>query len=245
MKSVQKDEQIARRRRRDALVPGVRRGIVRYCVLAVDTSAAMNDTDMKPSRGIAVLGMCEEFIREFFDQNPIAHMAIVSTSNGMAEVVAPIGSSPKVLCSSLSRKSFPLNRPGPEKNNKEKIELRRSTARMSLSVCTSFRILLGIVLFLWSGLADKPFRGDASLQNLLKLSSKLLSPIPPYGSKEVIVVFGSLSTTDPGDIMSTVASLREANIKCSVVGLAAEVHVLGQVAKRTLVSMSFLTNIDT
>mmetsp|Transcript_11328 Transcript_11328/g.34681 ORF Transcript_11328/g.34681 Transcript_11328/m.34681 type:complete len:326 (+) Transcript_11328:63-1040(+) len=197
LKAVSKEDQVAIRRRRAALIPGIKRGLVRYAVLAIDMSAAMNDPDMKPSRGIAVLSMCEDFVQEFFDQNPIAHMAIISTSNGVATLEAPIGSSPKVLCAALSR------------------------------------------------LSDKAsFRGDASLQNLLELGQRVLDPIPPYGSKEIITVFGSLSTTDPGDIMTTVASLAEKKVKCTIVGLAAEVYVLRQVAKKTQGDYSVATHED-
>uniref|UniRef100_A0A7S2ZVD5 VWFA domain-containing protein n=1 Tax=Rhodosorus marinus TaxID=101924 RepID=A0A7S2ZVD5_9RHOD len=186
IRAVGADDPATRRQRRQALIPGIKRGIVRYAVLAIDASESMNDSDMKPSRGIAVLTICEQFVQEFFEQNPIAHLAIVATFRGSATQVAAIGSSPQALCSELST------------------------------------------------MAEKAsFRGEASLQNLLELSKAILDPVPPYGSKEVIMVFSSLSTTDPGDIKATTNSLKENGIRCSIVGLAAEVYILRQVCKKT------------
>mmetsp|Transcript_32471 Transcript_32471/g.127353 ORF Transcript_32471/g.127353 Transcript_32471/m.127353 type:complete len:102 (+) Transcript_32471:1136-1441(+) len=91
------------------------------------------------------------------------------------------------------------------------------------------------------------FRGEASLQNLLELSKAILDPVPPYGSKEVIMVFSSLSTTDPGDIKATTNSLKENGIRCSIVGLAAEVYILRQVCKKTGVCFlhTFRTRVHT
>jgi hypothetical protein len=50
------------------------------------------------------------------------------------------------------------------------------------------------------------------LQNLLELAETSLRAIPHYGSREVVVLFGSLSTTDPGDIFETLRRL----VKCKV-----------------------------
>ena len=57
--------------------------------------------------------------------------------------------------------------------------------------------------------------------------------LPDYGSKEVLVVYGSLSTTDPGDIHATIEDMEASNIRCSVVGWGAEVFILKQLTKKT------------
>ena len=44
---------------------------------------------------------------------------------------------------------------------------------------------------------------------------------------------GSLTTCDPGDIHNTIQACRAANIRCSVISLAAEVRVYKKLAKDT------------
>lgn len=44
---------------------------------------------------------------------------------------------------------------------------------------------------------------------------------------------GSLTTCDPGDIMTTIQSCKDANLRCSVISLAAEVRVYKKLAKDT------------
>ena len=46
--------------------------------------------------------------------------------------------------------------------------------------------------------------------------------------------YGSVHTRDPGNIYDTVKKMREADIKVSVVGAGAEVHVCSMIAKQTL-----------
>lgn len=43
--------------------------------------------------------------------------------------------------------------------------------------------------------------GDFSLQNALEVSGRSLGHMPNYGSREIIVLCGALSTCDPGDIL--------------------------------------------
>lgn len=75
--------------------------------------------------------------------------------------------------------------------------------------------------------------GEASLQNALDCARGFLSDIPNYGHREVIVLFSALSTCDPGDIMDSVKKCHEANIRCSVVGLAAEIYICKLLCERT------------
>lgn len=57
--------------------------------------------------------------------------------------------------------------------------------------------------------------------------------MPAYTSREVLVLFGSLTTCDPGDIKSTIKELKENQIRVSIIGLAAEVRICRQIAKET------------
>lgn len=62
----------------------VHRGIIRYLVLVLDLSESMINNDMKPDRHTLMLSLVKNFVSEFFDQNPMSHLAIVYTSNGIA-----------------------------------------------------------------------------------------------------------------------------------------------------------------
>ena len=47
------------------------------------------------------------------------------------------------------------------------------------------------------------------------------------------MIYGSLSTCDPGDIHETIDQLKKSGIRCSVVGWGAEVFILKKLAKET------------
>ncbi|KXZ56829.1 hypothetical protein GPECTOR_1g748 [Gonium pectorale] len=75
--------------------------------------------------------------------------------------------------------------------------------------------------------------GDASLQNALDLSVSLLRSLPPYGHREVLMLFAALSSCDPGNILDSVRACKENHIRVSVVGVAAEVYVCRRIADDT------------
>lgn len=74
-------------------------------------------------------------------------------------------------------------------------------------------------------LKDMPCTGEPSLQNSLEAAQTTLKHMPTHTSKEALVILGSLTTCDPGDIHSTIQSLASYNIRCSVIGLSAELKV--------------------
>ena len=57
--------------------------------------------------------------------------------------------------------------------------------------------------------------------------------MPSHTSREILVLFGSLTTCDPTDIGHTIKALKEHNVRVSIVGLAAEVWVCRRIAKET------------
>jgi len=54
--------------------------------------------------------------------------------------------------------------------------------------------------------------GNASLQNSLELAWENFATLPSYGRKEVLVVFSSLTNSDPGDIFKTISKVIEEEI---------------------------------
>ncbi|KAG0582307.1 hypothetical protein M758_3G047500 [Ceratodon purpureus] len=84
--------------------------------------------------------------------------------------------------------------------------------------------------------------GDASIQNALDLARGYLTQIPSYGHREIMLVFSALSTIDPGDILEAVQKCKEANIRCSVVGLSAEIYICKLLCDQTGGIYSVATN---
>ena len=75
--------------------------------------------------------------------------------------------------------------------------------------------------------------GQASLQNALELCLVLLKHVPPYASKEVVLVLSTLSSCDPSNIYDTILQLAEHKIRCSVVSLSAELYICKYLCKKT------------
>eukprot|EP00887_Chlorella_sp_A99_P003194 scaffold9.g3194.t1 len=166
----------------------VRRGMLRYVELVVDLSRAAAATDMRPLRAAVMSGVVQQFVRSFFDENPLSQLGLIVMRNGVAERLTELSTAPEVHIAKL---------------------------RSNLDT-----------------------GGDASLQNALDLTVASLRTIPPYGHREVLILFAALSTCDPGtlrlpreaparprSIMDSVKAAKEQRVRVSVVGLAAEVRI--------------------
>ncbi|KAI7730678.1 hypothetical protein M8C21_023042 [Ambrosia artemisiifolia] len=75
--------------------------------------------------------------------------------------------------------------------------------------------------------------GEASLQNALELVHEQLDQIPSYGHREVIILYSALSTCDPGDVMETIQKCKKSKIRCSVIGLSAELYICKYLCQET------------
>jgi len=75
--------------------------------------------------------------------------------------------------------------------------------------------------------------GEPSLQNTLELVIKSLRNMPSHASRELVILMGSLTTCDPGDINKTIQTASDLKIRCSVINLSAEVRVYKELATKT------------
>ncbi|KKF94111.1 TFIIH basal transcription factor complex p47 subunit [Ceratocystis platani] len=125
----------------------LQRGIIRHLMLVLDMSFAMAEKDMLPSRYRLVFSYAADFVKEYFEQNPISQMGIIGMRDGV-------------------------------------------------------------------GLAAN-------------------SNTPSHGTREVLVIYGALLSSDPGDIQDTVANLITDRIRVSIVGLAAQVAICAELCQRT------------
>jgi len=80
---------------------------------------------------------------------------------------------------------------------------------------------------------QKEPEGSPSLQNGLEMSRAQLFHTPAHGTREVLIIYGALLTSDPGDIHKTIDTLIKDRIRVSIVGLAAQVAICAELCKRT------------
>lgn len=115
--------------------------------------------------------------------------------------------------------------------NKKKLEARGdpslqnvlNLARSGLSYAVSLSAALLRVLILRS---SRPVPRFAS-------PSPPDSHLPPHGSREVIIILGSLTTCDPGNIHSTIRDVEKDRIRVNIIGLSAEMKICRDIATQT------------
>ncbi|XP_043700612.1 general transcription factor IIH subunit 2-like [Telopea speciosissima] len=161
----------------------IQKGLIRYLYIVIDLSRAAAEMDFRPSRMVVVAKQVEAFIREFFDQNPLSHIGLVTIKDGVAQCLTDLGGSPESHVKAL----------------------------MGKLECS----------------------GDSSLQNALDLVHGYLNQIPSYGHREVLILYSALSTCDPGDVMETIQKCKKSKIRCSVVGLSAEIYICKHLCQET------------
>jgi transcription initiation factor TFIIH subunit 2 len=76
-------------------------------------------------------------------------------------------------------------------------------------------------------------KGNPSLENALEMARAALFHAPSHGTREILLIFGALHTSDPGDIHATITSLIQSHIRASVIGLAAQVAICAELVSRT------------
>ncbi|KAJ3120754.1 hypothetical protein HK098_004263 [Nowakowskiella sp. JEL0407] len=84
--------------------------------------------------------------------------------------------------------------------------------------------------------------GEPSLQNALTLACDSLCHVPTHGSREILVIWASLTTCDPGNIFETLDRLKKENIRVSIISLSAEVKICKQIANDTKGSYGVVLN---
>lgn len=75
--------------------------------------------------------------------------------------------------------------------------------------------------------------GDPSLQNAVEMARGSMSHLPTHSSREIIIIFGSLTTVDPGNIHDTLEACVKDRIRIAVVALAAEMKICRDLCDKT------------
>lgn len=77
-------------------------------------------------------------------------------------------------------------------------------------------------------------QGNPSLQNSLEMSRAALFHAPSHGTREVLIIYGALLSSDPDDIHATLNNLVKDRIRVSIIGLAAQVAICQELCSKTL-----------
>ncbi|KAF8633283.1 hypothetical protein AX17_004458 [Amanita inopinata Kibby_2008] len=75
--------------------------------------------------------------------------------------------------------------------------------------------------------------GEPSLQNSIEMARSIMSHLPTHSSREILIIFGSLTTCDPGNIHDTLNACVKNKIRVSVVALAAEMKICRDFCDKT------------
>ncbi|EJU04067.1 TFIIH basal transcription factor complex subunit SSL1 [Dacryopinax primogenitus] len=75
--------------------------------------------------------------------------------------------------------------------------------------------------------------GEPSLQNSIEMARASMNHLPTHSSREILIIFGSLTTVDPGNLLDTVDACVRDQIRISIVALSAEMKVCRDMCERT------------
>ena len=87
------DQQLMRARLLKDTTP-LQRGIIRHLVLILDLSTAMAEKDLRPTRYLLTLRYAQEFVNEYFEQNPISQLGVIGMRDGLAVRISDMSGNP-------------------------------------------------------------------------------------------------------------------------------------------------------
>ncbi|KAF2454423.1 Ssl1-like-domain-containing protein, partial [Lineolata rhizophorae] len=70
------------------------RGIIRHVALVLDMSEAMLEKDMRPTRFAVMINYAIEYVREFFEQNPISQVSVMGMHDGICVRISELSGNP-------------------------------------------------------------------------------------------------------------------------------------------------------
>jgi transcription initiation factor TFIIH subunit 2 len=91
----QHDRKRAKMSREERVTESIRRGLIRYMVVVIDSSLSATEKDFRPSRLQATKDGLVKFVSDFYDQNPISQLAFAVTRDRTAEKISELSGSKK------------------------------------------------------------------------------------------------------------------------------------------------------
>lgn len=83
------------RQRRLEIARHVRKGLIRYTYVVMDLSRGMAIKDWKPHRLACTSDVVQQFVRDYFDQNPISQLGVIGIKGMTAEKLSELSGNPK------------------------------------------------------------------------------------------------------------------------------------------------------
>ncbi|KAF0991507.1 hypothetical protein HZS_5034 [Henneguya salminicola] len=155
--------------------------VMRQLILIIDISETIMAYDYHPNRLEVIIKLLENFLNNFFDQNPISQIGIIVTSNSKANIICDLTSDDHKL----------------------------KTALKNISSAGGF----------------------PSIQNSIEIGVRVLEGVPSSSSREILIIYSSTTTCDPGDIFETISKI--SNMCVSVISLSSEMFLLKYIASNT------------
>jgi transcription initiation factor TFIIH subunit 2 len=72
----------------------LQRGIIRHLILVLDLSEAMTEKDMRPNRLFVMIRSVQEFITDYFEQNPISQLSLLGMYDGRCIRISDLSGNP-------------------------------------------------------------------------------------------------------------------------------------------------------
>lgn len=72
----------------------LQRGIIRHVMLVLDLSMAMAEKDFRPTRQLLSIRYACDYVREYFEQNPISQLGVLGMRDGLAIRVSDMSGNP-------------------------------------------------------------------------------------------------------------------------------------------------------
>lgn len=94
VRELEESLRLTRRRRLQRDTTPLQRGIVRNVVLVLDCSDAMTEKDLRPTRYLLTIRYAQEFVTEFFEQNPISQLGVIAMRDGIAVTITEQSGNP-------------------------------------------------------------------------------------------------------------------------------------------------------
>lgn len=163
----------------------LQRGIIRHLILVLDLSQSMAEKDLRPTRYLLTIRYAQEFVREFFEQNPISQLGLLGLRDGLAVRISDMSGNPTEHINAIQ------------------------------------------------ALRTQDPKGLPSLQNGLEMARGSLFHTPSHGTREILIIIGSLFSSDPGDIHQMISTLVNDRIRVGIVGLAAQVAICRELCAKT------------
>ncbi len=73
----------------------MRKGLIRYLYVIIDLSRSMSTKDWKPHRCAAAIEVLQDFVRNYFDQNPISQLGLIAMNGIHSEKMSDLTGNPK------------------------------------------------------------------------------------------------------------------------------------------------------